>query len=312
MSSLTQSAVLARSHKASLFRDYSELVKARVTSLIMMTAWSGFYFGALKSGVSSLSWTLLHAVAGIGMVSAGTAAMNEIMERDSDALMRRTAIRPLVTRSMGLVHALAVSLLLMIGGAVYLGMACNWLTSALSLMTSAVYLLAYTPLKKVGPYSTFVGAFPGAMPCVLGWTAIRGRLDFEAFVLFAIMFLWQFPHFHSIALLYREDYERAGIKMLPVVEHDGRSTARAIVLYGGALLPVTFAPTLLGFAGVWYLIGAAALGLALYYFCLRVWREALPASSPHAKVLARQLLQATVIYLPLLFALMMLDARHPY
>jgi protoheme IX farnesyltransferase len=176
-------------------------------------------------------------------------------------------------------------------------------------MTALVYLLAYTPLKKIHPLSTFVGAFPGAMPGVLGWTAIRGRLDWEAFVLFSIMFIWQFPHFHSIALLYREDYERAGIRMLPVVEHDGRSTARAIVLYGGALLPVTFAPTLMGIAGLWYLVGAAVLGLALYYFCLRVWREALPVSSPKAKVLARHLLQATVIYLPLLFTLMMIDAR---
>ena len=312
MSTVTQPITVARSQTHSLFRDYLELIKMRVTSLIMMTAWSGYYFGALKSGVPSVSWTLLHAVLGIGMVSAGTAAMNEIMERDTDALMRRTAIRPLVTHSMGLVHALAVSLLLLIGGAVYLGLACNWLTSALSLMTSLVYLLAYTPLKKIHPLCTFVGAFPGAMPGVLGWTAIRGRLEWEAFVLFSIMFIWQFPHFHSIALLYREDYERAGIRMLPVVEQDGRSTARAIVLYGGALLPVTFAPTLMGIAGLWYLVGAAVLGLALYFFCVRVWREALPVSSPKAKVLARHLLQATVIYLPLLFALMMLDARRTF
>jgi len=308
MSTATQPLTVARTGAASLFRDYSELVKARVTTLIMMTAWSGFYFGAIKSGAPLVSWTLLHAVLGIGMVSGGTAAMNEIMERDTDALMRRTAMRPLVTNSMGIVHALVVSLLLMLGGAIYLGVTCNWLTSALTLMTTVVYLLAYTPLKKIGPLSTFVGAFPGAMPGVLGWTAIRGRLDWEAFVLFSIMFFWQFPHFHSIALLYREDYERAGIRMLPVVERDGRSTARAIVLYGGALLPVTFAPTLMGLAGVWYLVGAAALGLGLYYFCIRVWREALPVSSPHAKVLARQLLQATVLYLPLLFALMMIDA----
>ena len=309
MSTVTQPITVARSGVSSLFRDYSELLKMRVTTLIMMTAWSGYYFGALKSGVPGISWTLLHAILGIGMVSAGTAAMNEIMERDTDALMRRTAIRPLVTHSLSLVHALIVSLVLMLGGAIYLGLACNWLTSALTLMTSLAYLLAYTPLKKIHPLCTFVGAFPGAMPVVLGWTAIRGRLDWEAFVLFSIQFVWQFPHFHSIALLYREDYERAGIRMLPVVEHDGRSTARAIVLYGGALLPITFAPTLMGMAGLWYLVGAAILGLALYYFCLRVWREALPVSSPKAKVLARHLLQASVIYLPLLFALMMIDAK---
>jgi heme o synthase len=309
MTTVTQPITVARSGVSSLFRDYSELLKARVTTLIMMTAWSGYYFGALKSGIPSVSWTLLHSVLGIGMVSAGTAAMNEIMERDTDALMRRTAIRPLVTHSISLVHALIVSLGLILGGAIYLGLACNWLTSALTLMTTLAYLLAYTPLKKIHPLCTFVGAFPGAMPVVLGWTAIRGRLDWEAFVLFSIQFFWQFPHFHSIALLYREDYERAGIRMLPVVEHDGRSTARAIVLYGGALLPITFAPTLMGMAGLWYLVGAAILGLALYYFCIRVWREALPVSSPKAKVLARHLLQASVIYLPLLFALMMIDAK---
>src|SRR3954463_6816420 len=126
MSTVTQPVTVARSAASNLFRDYSELIKARVTSLIMMTAWSGFYFGAIKQGVPSVSWTLLHAVLGIGMVSGGTAAMNEIMERDTDALMRRTAIRPLVTHSMGIIHALIVSLTLMLGGAVYLGLACNW------------------------------------------------------------------------------------------------------------------------------------------------------------------------------------------
>jgi hypothetical protein len=159
MSTVTQPITVARSGVSSLFRDYSELLKARVTTLIMMTAWSGYYFGALKSGVPSLSWTLLHAVLGIGMVSAGTAAMNEIMERDTDALMRRTAIRPLVTHSLSIVHALIVSLGLILGGATYLGLVCNWLTSALTLMTTLAYLLAYTPLKKIHPLCTFVGAF---------------------------------------------------------------------------------------------------------------------------------------------------------
>jgi protoheme IX farnesyltransferase len=154
---------------------------------------------------------------------------------------------------------------------------------------------------------TFVGAFPGAMPGVLGWTAIRGRLEWEALALFAIVFFWQFPHFHAIALLYREDYESAGVRMLPVVEPDGRSTARAIMFYGAALLPVTFLPALMGMSGIFYLVGSAALGLVLFYFCARLWREALPATAPRSKTLARHLLQATVLYLPLLFALMMID-----
>jgi protoheme IX farnesyltransferase len=308
MSTATQPLAITRPF-ASVLRDYSELLKARVTMLIMITAWCGFYFGAIKSGVSTVSWTLLHAVLGIGMVSAGTAAMNEVMERDSDALMRRTSRRPLVTQSMSVAQGTLAAFTLLIGGAAYLAIACNVLTSALSLATAAVYLLAYTPLKKLSPVCTFVGAFPGAMPGVLGWTAARGRLEWEAFALFAIVFFWQFPHFHSIALLYREDYERAGVRMLPVVEPDGRSTAWAIMLYGAALLPVTFAPVLMGMSGLIYLVGSAALGLGLFYFCVKLWREALPATSPATKKLARQLLQATVLYLPLLFALMMFDHK---
>ena len=310
MSAASQSwNIPSRAAVAIIARDYAELTKMRVTTLVVLTAWCGYYFGCLKSGIPSLSWDLFNTLLGIGLVSGGTAALNEVMEHDIDGRMRRTAQRPLPTGRMSILHATIVGMVMTVGGAVYLDITLNALTGTLALLTAFVYLAAYTPLKKVHPVCTFVGAFPGAMPGVLGWTAIRGRLEWEAFVLFSIMFIWQFPHFHSIALLYREDYERAGIRMLPVVEHDGRSTARAIVLYGGALLPVTFAPVLMGFAGVWYLLGAAVMGLVLYYFCMRIWREALPVSSPHAKVLARQLLQATVIYLPLLFALMMIDSK---
>jgi protoheme IX farnesyltransferase len=184
----------------------------------------------------------------------------------------------------------------------------NLLTAGLSLLTAACYLLMYTPLKKISPLCTFVGAFPGAMPGVLGWTAARGKLEYEALVLFAIVFFWQFPHFHSIALLYRDDYAKAGIRMLPVVESDGRSTARQILMYGAALLPTTLAPTLLGMAGLPYFIGASALGLGLFYFCARIWKECLPPSTPRSRILARALLKATVTYLPLLFALMMLNS----
>lgn len=308
MSIASQPLAVARINFTTRLHDLSELVKARVTTMIMITAWCGFYFGAHKSDASAISWTLLHAVLGIGMVSAGSAAMNEVVERDTDALMRRTSIRPLVTHHVGVMQGTVLSLALMFGGALYLTLVTNLLTASLALLTAAVYLLAYTPLKKVGPICTFVGAFPGAMPGLLGWTAARGRVEVEGVILFAIVFVWQFPHFHSIALLYREDYERAGIKMLPVVESDGRSTARAIMFYGAMLLPISFFPAIVGMAGLVYLVGAAALGLGLYWYCVRVWREALPASSPHAKVLARGLLKASVIYLPLLFALMTLNS----
>lgn len=291
-----------------LLRDYSELVKARVTTLIVMTAWSGFYFGALRSNVTSLSWTLVNALLGIGLVSGGTAALNEILERDIDALMRRTAIRPLVTGRMSLTHGLAVGLLMVVGGAEYLAISTNLLTAFLTVATAAVYLGAYTPLKRVHPLCTFIGAFPGAMPPVLGWTAIRGRLDWEALVLFAILFFWQFPHFHSIAWLYREDYERAGIRMLPVVEADGRSTSRSIILYSIALLLVSLAPWLLGMAGKVYLFSALLLGSAFLLAGLRLALTGIPPTVARSKKLARGILQASVFYLPLLFAIMMIDA----
>jgi heme o synthase len=291
-----------------LLRDYAQLTKIRVTTLVVVTAWCGFFFGQHKSGLAVLSLNLLWALAGIGMVSAGTACMNEIIERKSDALMRRTALRPLVTHSMGLAHAIAVWAILTASGATLLALKLNLLTALLSLLTAVCYLLMYTPLKKISPLCTFVGAFPGAMPGVLGWTAARGRLDYEAFVLFAIVFFWQFPHFHAIALLYRDDYAKAGIRMLPVVESDGRSTARQILMYGAALLPTTLAPTMMGMAGLTYFIGASALGLGLFYFCARIWSECLPPSAPRSRILARTLLKATVTYLPLLFALMMLNS----
>lgn len=291
-----------------LLRDYARLIKIRVTTLVVVTAWCGFFFGQHKSGLAVVGVKLLCALAGIGMVAAGTACMNEILERKSDALMQRTALRPMVTHSMSVGHALTVWAVLTFSGATLLALKLNLLTSMLSLLTALFYLLLYTPLKKISPLCTFVGAFPGAMPGVLGWTAARGRLEYEALVLFAIVFFWQFPHFHAIALLYRDDYAKAGIRMLPVVESDGRSTARQILMYGAALLPTTLAPTMLGMAGLTYFIGASALGLGLFYFCARIWSECLPPSSARSRTLARALLKATVTYLPLLFALMMLNS----
>ncbi len=308
MSSVSQTIPITRSSVSMLLRDYSELVKARVTTLIMMTVWSGFYFGAIRSGASSLSWTLLNAVLGVGLVSAGTAALNEVLERDLDARMRRTAIRPLVTGHMSLKHGLTVGLLMVVGGTEYLAFTTNLLTAFLTVATAAVYLGAYTPLKRVHPLCTFVGAFPGAMPPVLGWTAIRGRLDWEALILFAILFFWQFPHFHSIAWLYREDYERAGIRMLPVVEEDGRATARSIIVYSLALLITSIAPTMLHMSGKFYALSAVVLGLAFLVTGLRLAFSGMPPTVARSKKLARGVLQASVFYLPLLFTIMMINA----
>ncbi len=307
MSTVTQPLAVPRNGALMLARDYAELVKLRVTSLIIMTAWCGYYFGALKSGESSLSWGLFHALLGIGLVSGGTAALNEVMESDLDGRMRRTASRPIPAGRMSLLHAALIGFLLTAGGALYLGVALNPLTGWLSLATAAVYLVAYTPLKRISPICTFVGAFPGAMPGVLGWTAARGQLGWGALVMFGIVFLWQFPHFFSIAWLYREDYASGGVRMLPVVKADGRSTARRILLYSLALIPVSLVPGFMGMAGRVYLGGALALSVALFYFGYRLAVLRAPATAPRSKQRARQLLQATVFYLPLLFALMMIN-----
>jgi protoheme IX farnesyltransferase len=311
MSTMTHPVDLFRRRTTSLLRDYSELMKARVTTLIVMTAWCGYYFGAQKSGVSSLSFGLLHALIGIGFVSSGTAALNEVMEYKVDANMRRTAKRPLPTGRMSLLHATLAGLIATLGGSIYLAIFTNPLTGLLTFLTSVVYLAAYTPLKRVSPVCTFVGAFPGAMPGVLGWTAARGKLEWSTLILFAILFIWQFPHFFSIAWLYRDDYAAGGIRMLPVVEPDGRSTARRILVYSLILIPLSTLPTIFGMAGKLYLVGAILLGIALFYFGARLAFLNLPLNNPRSKMLARHVLQASVIYLPLLFALMMSNSLKP-
>jgi len=300
-----------RTRATSLLRDYAELTKLRVTSLIVMTAWCGYFFGAHQAGVPWISWGLFHSLLGIGLVSSGTAALNEVMEHDVDAFMRRTALRPLPAGRMSLFHATAVGVLAAVGGSIYLALATNPLTGLLTFLTSVVYLAAYTPLKRISPICTFVGAFPGAMPGVLGWTAVRGQLELGTLVLFAILFIWQFPHFFSIAWLYRDDYAKGGVKMLPVVEEDGRSTARRILVYSVALIPISVLPSFMGMAGKIYLVGAVVLGVALLYFGIRLAFLEQPLSSAPSKMRARHVLQATVIYLQLLFALMMGNSLKP-
>jgi protoheme IX farnesyltransferase len=291
-----------------LLRDYAELTKARITTLIVLTTWSGYFFGAHKSGVSSWSSGLLHALLGVALVSSGTAALNEVLEFQVDARMRRTANRPLPSGRMGRLHATIVGLALTLGGSLYLAFFANALTGLLVFLTAAIYLAAYTPLKQVSPICTFVGAFPGAMPVVLGWTAIRGRIEIETVILFAIMFIWQFPHFLSIAWLYREDYAKGEVRMLPVVDPDGRSTIWRILAYSAILIPVSVMPTFLGMAGRFYLGGAVLMGAALFRVSLGMAQGRLPVTAPASKPRARRLLRATILYLPALFALMMVNA----
>lgn len=299
---------VARNRAVALAMDYAELMKARVTSLVMMSAWCGYYLAAVGAGVPRLSWTMFHAVMGIGLVAGGTAALNQVIERKIDAFMKRTARRPLPTGRMSTLHAALVGIVTIVGGLAYLAATTNWTTTFLTAATSATYLGAYTPLKRRSPVCTFIGAFPGAMPAVLGWAAVRPSLGWEPLALFGIMFLWQFPHFHSIAWLYREDYERAGIRMLPVVESDGRSTAREILCYSLLLIPVSMAPTWLHMSGRLYMFGALALGAAFYAFGHRLAALKMAPIEARSKAPARHLLQASVFYLPLLFALMMINA----
>src|SRR5260370_4021954 len=201
-----------------------------------------------------------------------------------------------------------VGLAVRLGGYGYVAIYANLLTGLLVFLTSLVYLKVYSALKKVSPVCTFVGAFPGAMPVVLGWTAARGKLEAEILILFAIMFVWQFPHFLSIAWLYREDYAQGNIRMLPVVDSDGKSTVWRILAYSGALIPVSVLPVAMGMAGRVYLVGAILMGAALFRVSMGMAYPQLPATAPASKPSARRLLQATIIYLPALFALMMANS----
>lgn len=288
-------------------RDYATLFKFRVTAMIVLTAWCGAYLAGNARGIAAFSWDVIGALAAIALVAAGTAAMNEIIELDSDARMRRTAMRPLVTGRISLSYAFATALLMIAGGIVYLALATNWLTAILTALTSALYLGVYTPLKKVTPLCTTIGAVPGAMPALLGWTAVAGHLELQSLALFAIMFFWQFPHFHAIAILYREDYERANIRMLPVVEPDGHSTVYSILIYSFMLVPVSLLPALLLPKGLSYMTAAFVLGLGLLWLAFSLWRDHTFGRAQSAKQRARQLLVGSVLYIPALFAAMLLS-----
>jgi len=278
---------------------YAELTKPRITFLIVLTAAAGFAL-ATRGSVDYLR--MFSAMIGIALLSSGIATLNQYIERDLDALMRRTADRPLPSGKLLPWEALVFGVGLTVLAEVYLAVLVNPLTALLGLTVIAGYLFAYTPLKTKTSLSTLVGAFPGAVPPLIGWTAARGELSLEAWVLFAILFLWQFPHFLAIAWMYREDYARAGILMLPVVEPDGRITGQQIVIYTLMLLPVSFLPTALGISGKIYLYGAIILGLLFLYSSVR-------AAFSQSRQEARRLLLASVIYLPLLFILMVVNRK---
>lgn len=276
---------------------YLDLTKPRITFLIVLTSAAGFCLGA-QGGLDYLLFT--HAMLGIALLSSGIATLNQYMERGLDGLMRRTMTRPLPSGKLAPLEALVFGTALTLIAEVYLALLVNPLTALFGLTVIAGYLFMYTPLKTRTTLSTVVGAFPGAMPPLMGWTAASNEATTGAWVLFAILFLWQFPHFLAIAWMYKEDYGRAGICMLPVVEPEGRITGQQIVAYTVMLLPVSLLPTLIGISGRVYFYGAILLG-ALFLL------SSISAAVSKSRQQARRLLLASVVYLPLLFGLMVLN-----
>jgi len=297
---------------ATLITDLRELFKVRVTGMVVVTGWAGFYLGSMQSGISSVQRGLLDTLIGIGLVSAGASALNQALERTSDAKMKRTADRPIAAGRISLPQGIAAGIGALALGGWWLLLHTNLLTVSLALLTAFSYVAIYTPLKRVTSLATFIGAFPGAMGPLLGWTAARGRIEWPAVALFAILFVWQFPHFMAIAWLYREDYARAGIRMLPVVQPDGWSTVVEALFYAVLMIPVSLIPWRLGMTGTVYAFPATALGLFYLAYTIRFTRILRATSETESRMVARDLLKVSVIYLPLLLTTLMVCAiaRH--
>ncbi len=281
----------------SWFAVISDLIKARLTFLVLLTTLVGFYVG-YSGGLNW--WLLLHTMLGTALLASGASALNQLLEREHDAKMRRTEDRPLPSGRM------KPTTVLVFGGAcgglglIYLALAVNLTTALLGAITLTSYVFIYTPLKRVTTLNTVFGAIPGALPPLMGWTAARGDISREGWALFAILFFWQLPHFYAIAWIYREQYQRAGFVMLPVVDPAGERTSRQAVSNTLGLLPISLCPYVFHMAGPIYLFGALVLGLAYLWFAIQFSRY---LTVPRA----RQLFFASILYLPLLLALMVLD-----
>ena len=276
---------------------YVALTKPDVTFLVAMTTVAGFYLGSR----GPLDWALmLHTLGGTLLVAAGTAALNQYVEREMDSVMRRTAARPLPSGTLQPREVLIFGVLSILLGTLWLFVAVNWLSALVAVMTSVLYLGLYTPLKTRTTFSTAVGAIPGALPPLIGWAAAHGSLSLGGWVLFGILFFWQFPHFMAIAWMYREDYARAGIQMLPVVDKKGDATFRQIITSSAILVWVSALPSVLGMAGKGYFFGALLLGMILLQVGL--W-----ANRSRTNLRAKWLMHATVAHIPILLAWLVLD-----
>ena len=271
--------------------DFLALTKPRLNSLVLVTTGVGYYLGEV--GQLDVG-QLLHTVLGSGLVAGGAAAFNQVAERDLDEAMERTRRRPIPTGRIQPGEARAFAAVLALLGAVELALTTNWLAMAVALATLVSYVAIYTPLKRRTPWATLVGAVPGALPPVIGWTAARGSLDTEAWVLFGIVFLWQLPHFHALSWLHREDFRRARVPLLAVLDLDGRRTSVHALVYTLALLPVSLAPWFVGLSGTAYLSAAVVLGAAFLVLAIRFRRSAIGPARAQAVPGLAALLAAAV------------------
>jgi protoheme IX farnesyltransferase len=276
---------------------FADLVKARLTMLVLLTTLVGFYLG--WHGAMNFS-LMINTLAGTVLVAAGASALNQLLEREYDAKMRRTQCRPLPSGRLQPTTVAIFGGVTSVAGLIYLALEVNPLTSVLGAVTLVSYIFIYTPLKRVTWLNTAVGAVPGALPPLMGWTAARGELTGEGWALFAILFFWQLPHFFAIAWIYRDEYAKAGFKMLPGIDPDGSRTAQQAISNTLALLAVSLFPFIFKMAGKTYLVGAIILGVGFLFCAIQFSRELTLAR-------ARQLFFASIIYLPLLLALMVWD-----
>ena len=290
-------SALAMPRRGSTAADYIALTKPRLNLLVVATSAAGYYLGAPNGPAW---WPLAEAVAGTALVASGAAVLNQVYERDTDALMRRTRQRPLPDGRVGAAEARVFGGILAALGIIWLGAAANLAAAALAVATLGIYLAVYTPMKRTSSAATLVGAVPGALPPLIGWAAAHGSLSAGGWTLFAIVFLWQIPHFMAIAWLYRDDYRKAGFPMLPVVEADGRRTGQQALLYAAALLPVSLLPTWFGVSGQIYFVIALALGAAMLALAARF-------SSQRTEATARALFLGSITYLPLIWLAMIAD-----
>jgi heme o synthase len=282
--------------RSRLLADFVALTKPRVNLLVLVTTVIGFHLGN-RGGTTDLA-LLVNTVVGTFLVASGAAAFNQVLERDVDARMHRTMMRPLPDRRITLLDATLFAAALSVIGVLQLALGANGLAASVAAVTLVSYVLVYTPLKRITSLATVIGAVPGALPPLIGWAAAHGSITLEAWVLFAIVFFWQMPHVLAVSWVYRDDYERGGIRVLPVEDPGGRSTAFQMVNYSAALIPVSLMPTIVGLAGRIYFAGAIVLGLGLLMLAIRFAQD-------RTVIHAKRLFLASLAYLPVLWVLML-------